>query len=617
MKLLKASIVIAALALGACSQGTGSMIPAQSTGSAMRVPSQSLATVSSDTSPESQTQSTAKVSFLIQWPKPKADLRRHSRFISPSTMSVVLQTGTGKNAVTAIANNEGKPTTLLELDAPVGKDTFVVSLYDAVQTAGKPVAGQELGQGEAEQTVVAGKVNPLHVVIDGVISKIGVVLDPNSVMANLSGSLGQQTLTVFGDAPAIVKLEPLDGDGNVIVAPGVVPSINLQVGVESTGGIAITPIPHEPNTYAVSLLLLSNNRTLGLVATATDGQGGTITANLPIVQTQAIYVSYGSGSGSRIAAYDKSGHLMPLPKTAFSGITSPVALAYDSDDHQIFVADASGKILAFDGAGNRLTNFPALSVPGVTSLSYFNAFAAGNVIPQILIPHRQRLIVGGSSGITEFDATSGAQLISASLPFTPTAVAGSFDPNNPLISPSAWLILVGNPNGFIEPYDLVTLAAYSSHTLLVSPSVPAGFGYIQSLYVNPFTDIELLQNMCVDQGSITQDQSFDFTCLYVATGATSHIVRFGNSLGKFGQSGLRATNATVTEHGALNAITIDPLDYAAAVVRSDNNSIEEFQVTDSYGYTQTGGTFGLSPRSSFTTPSSLGFSNPNSIAIEW
>jgi hypothetical protein len=527
-------------------------------------------------------------------------------------MSVVLQTGAGKNTVTAIANNSGQTTTRLELAAPVGRDTFVVSLYDAFQKQNKPIAGQEVGQGEIAQQVVAGKVTPLHVVIDGVVAKIGVVLAEDAVMTTVSGQLGQQTLTFVGDVPAIVTLEPLDADGNVIVAPGTVPSVNLTVGVDSTGGMGVTPVKGKANTFEVAPLGPSTNGTFGLIATAKDGQGGSATMTIPVVESQAIYVGYANGAGSRIAVYDKSGHPMPLAKTAFAGVTQPVGLSYDSDDHLVFVADASGKVLAFDGEGNPSKAFKTLSVPGISAVNYFNA--STQVFPELTIPNPKRVIAAGSNGIAEFDETSGALLADTPLLFAPTAVSGFVDPQGSLSSPSGWLVMVGNPGGSVDAYDLVTPTLSPLATFTVPAGAPSGF----ASFLMPGT-YGFAGDYCMSEKSIQDSRGSQTACLYAVTGATSTIVRLGDSDEgtPFGQSGVPGSLVQIKKSGTLSADAVDQLNYELAVTQANTNSVTEFGAIENYNPSGTTGTFQLPKKSSFTTPASLGFSNPNSIAVEW
>lgn len=603
MKLQKTSTVLAALTLAACSGGARSLPPATDGAAAI-----TKVAVPAATGSKSQT---AKVTFVVNWPKAKSDRRHlHSRFVSPSAMSAILQVGSGKSAIIGIANNDGAASSQLELEVPVGSGDFTVSLYDHKQTSSTSIAGLLLGQGEVVQTIKANQVNRLHIVVDGVVANVGVALDPHSTMAEVSGSSGSQRLTLVGDVPAIVVLTPLDVDGNAIVAPGTVPPVSLKSGLETSTGLSVTPVPGKRGEFIVAAAGPSSNGTYGLVATAKDGQGGTAQTNLAVVQSSAMYVAYGNGNGARIAIFDETGHVMPMPANAFAGVTQPVGLSYDADDRLLFVADASGKLLAFDGAGNPSSVFAPHIVPGINSVSYFNAQNAR--YPQYQIVSPKRVIVGGSSGITEFDATTGAQLVQASLSFTPTAVTGLLD--NVGYATSGWLVMVGDPAGSVDPYDLVTLAPYAGDIISMNGETASGFG----TYLMPQSR-QYSGDYCISDKSIALSIAQGSSCLYTVTGSASEIVRLGNvQFGTpFGQLGVAGSFDQRKTSGTLSAIAVDQLNSELDVTKSDSNTIGEFDVTDVYAFASSTDKFKLVQRASFATPPSLGYSSPNAIAVEW
>jgi hypothetical protein len=603
-----ASAVTASLVLGACSAGSQTSIPAL-TSPATAVGESPLAS-----SQESAGGKSGTAVIVVHWPKRTA-VTRKPRFISPSTQSVVVevQPVTGGKTVTKIANAPSAASTTLRIEVPVGSDNFFVSAYDRPQRSGKSPVGNELGQAEVTKTIHAGT-NNVNFTIDGIVAAVGVALGTPSYMAELSGNPNKQELVLVGDTASTIRLTPLDADGNAIVAPGAVPTVSLQTGLDSSGGLTVTQSQSKPNVYDVTVTAPSSNGSYGLIATAKDGLGNSVASNITVIPSQAFYVGYADGSGSRIGVYDRAGKPLAMPSTAFSGSTAPVGLAYDSDDHRLFVADASGKVFGFDGAGNKIAGFATPSVHGISSIAYFNAYIVG--IPSAVIPNPKRIIVGYASGVAEFDAETGAQIVQTALAFTPTSVAGSNDPFNPLISPTGWLVFIGDPSGSIDPYDLPTLAAYPTYNLPTNGQVPTGLGYIERLYAN-FFGYSLLEDVCVDHNSTYDAQNLAINCLYAVTGSTSHLIRLSNYAGSFGQAGLNGAYNQVTLPGTLSAVTIDPLANQAAIVRSDQNSVEELTIDDSYNHNTQKFSFGLKPTHSFATPASLGFSNPNSIAVEW
>jgi hypothetical protein len=597
MKRQNAYALLATIALSACSSGSGGLVPV--TNAIGNAPT--VAPVTPQTN-----EKTAKVSFLIDWPKPKKSVRRKSEFVSPSTMSAVLQVGTGAKAIVGIANNDGKPSSLIEVNAPVGSDAFTVALYDKPQKAGKPPAGVELGQGEVVQKIEAGKVNQLHVVIDGLVASVNVSAAASST-AIVTGTGDKQRLTLVGDTAAALVVTPVDADGNVIVAPGVVPSVDLQPSFSSTGKLTVTRVSSSEFTvYAVGPVTGGAG---ALVASAKGTQGVTQT-NVGVTESAAVYVAYASGKGTKIAVYDSAGHPITLGSDAFSGVTEPVGLAYDADDRLLFVADKSGKLLAFDGAGNPSHAFQAQSVPGINSVNYFNAQIVP--FPSYAIANPKRVIVSGSSGITEFDETTGAKLVQTSLPFTPTAVTGLMDEAG--ISTSGWLVMVGDPSGSVDPYDMVTLAPYASSNLPMNGEVPSGFGAFLMPQAYGYAG-----DFCFTGKSLGVSPGADTACLYTVTGSSSDVVQLGNTqyLGPFGQYGVPGSFEQATKSGTLSAIAVDELNYYLDVTNSAANSITEYGVTDGYDLVQQTNAFKVTKKFTFTTPASLGYSDPAAIAVEW
>ncbi|HKU67507.1 MAG TPA: hypothetical protein VJP85_07020 [Candidatus Baltobacteraceae bacterium] len=523
-------------------------------------------------------------------------------------MSVIVEAqGSDGTTSTTIANNTGTPSTTLNFSAPVGSDNFYVSLYDQPQPAGATSpTGQELGQAEVTQTINAGVLNTVNFTVDGIVAELGIALAQGSTMAELNGKIGSQQITMVGDVPTNVVVTPMDADGNAILAPGTVPVPTLTVGAASTGGITVTPSQSNPNEYMLTLNGASTNGSFGLTASATDGQGGTATSNITIVVSPAIYVGYGSGSGSRIVVYDHSGNPLSLGQNAFTGVTQPVGLAYDQDDKELFVADASGKLLAFDGAGNPSTSFAPVNVPGISTISYINASQTPfwSVLPSLSDP--KRVLVGGTGGIAEYSTTTGNQDVQAAVGFTPTALAGYYSPFWSQYNPdpaSGWFLFAGDPAGNIDFFDLASLSADTADNTPLNGDVATSFagGFYGHVLGN-----------CVSGGTIYNDYAH---CLYVASASTKHIDRLGDFGGLFGSNVPGSFDQGAA--GAAAAIAFDPANLTLDAVDSSANTVTYYTINDTWvTYTQPL-SFGLTSAGSFTTPASLGLSAPNSIAVEW
>ncbi len=88
------------------------------------------------------------------------------------------------------------------IDAPVGADTFSVTLF-----SGQNATGSALGIGSTSQTIVMGKSNQVAVTLDGVVNSVSLTTTPSVLPA---GTPATETVTI----------NALDAAGDTIIAPG-------------------------------------------------------------------------------------------------------------------------------------------------------------------------------------------------------------------------------------------------------------------------------------------------------------------------------------------------------------------------------------------------------------
>jgi hypothetical protein len=335
-------------------------------GSAHAVPAPRHALASAARSP---------VSFTMRWPGRAQHGARGTRFVSPSTQSVVVEVnpdGAAPGPVTfANAPAIAGGTSTITIDAPVGADVFVISLYDAVQAAGETsAAGNELGRVRVAQTIVANALNTLNATVIGTVASVRIGPLPNQ--SNVLPQPGNPAAyELVGRAPATFAVAPLDAGGNAIVQPDAPVSIALAANARAAGALAVTPVSGTTDQFTVQAVAPNTSTyPTALVATATDAAGGTATSSTIVDVTSALYVAYAGGAPG-VARFDPHGTVMPLPAGAFAGLVNPVALAYDGDDRTIFVADAAlNQVLAFDENGARVAAFAAPPVAGINGLAY-------------------------------------------------------------------------------------------------------------------------------------------------------------------------------------------------------------------------------------------------------
>lgn len=366
----------------------------------------------------------APVSFTLRWPDRAQRAARRPHFVSPSTRSVVVEVnpdGAAPGPVT-FANDPGTAggTSTVAFDAPVGADVFVITLYDAPQTAGETsAAGNELGRVRVAQTIVANTLNTLSATVIGTVASVRIGPLPNqpNVVAQPGSPFSYE---LVGRAPATFAVAPLDAGGNVIVQPDAPVSIALAPNPRATGVLAVTPVSGTTDRFTVQAV--APNATTyptSLVATATDAAGGIATSSVVVDMTSAVYVAYANGGVPAVARFDAHGVPFALPAGAFAGLVDSVALAYDADDREIFVADAAlGAVLAFDEDGAPVAGFAAVPVAGANGVSYD--------------PHNGNVYASGTAGVTVFAPSGGAPRSSAPAAFAvPNAHGLAFVADSP------------------------------------------------------------------------------------------------------------------------------------------------------------------------------------------
>ena len=335
----------------------------------------------------------------MRWPDRAIRSARRPHFVSPSTMSVIVEVNPDAAipGPVTFANNPrvAGGTSTIAIDAPVGADVFVIALYDATQTPGEVTAtGTELGRVRVAQTIVANALNTLSATVIGTVAsaRIGPLPNQLNVVAQ-PGNPGAYELV--GRAPATFAVAPLDAGGNVIIQPDAPVAITLAPNARSTGLLSVTPLSGTTDRFTVQAI--APNATTyptSLVATATDANGGLATSSAIVDLASAVYVAYANGGSPAVARFDAHGTPLALPSGAFAGLMNPVALAYDPDDREMFVADAGlAKVLAFDENGAPVAGFTAPAVAGVNGVAYD--------------PHNRNVYASGSGGVTVFAPNGG------------------------------------------------------------------------------------------------------------------------------------------------------------------------------------------------------------------
>ena len=144
------------------------------------------------------------ITLVIPAAKALAATSRSPRYVSPATSAVrttvnggtpqTFQVGTSQASCWPPQTNE--VCSVFTIDAPVGNDTFVVTLLDA--------SGNALSQATMSATIVSGQANTLHFVADGIVASLAIAV---SGAAPSPGTVAHQR----------VDVTPLDADAYMIV----------------------------------------------------------------------------------------------------------------------------------------------------------------------------------------------------------------------------------------------------------------------------------------------------------------------------------------------------------------------------------------------------------------
>ncbi len=501
------------------------------------------------------------VSFVMHWPSRAQSAHRRPAFVSPSTASVIVEVNpdaASAGPVTFSNAPAGGGTSTVAIDAPPGADIFVISLYDAPQSAGETSAsGSELGRVRVAQTITANATNTLSATVIGTVAAIRIGPLPNqSNVLPVAGS-SPAAYELVGRAPATFAVAPLDVDGNVIVQPDAPPAIALAPNVRATGILTVTPVSGTTDQFTVQAVA-ANTTTYptSLTATATDANGNIATSSTVADVTSAVYVAYANGGAPAVARFDAHGTPLPLPAGGFPGLDNPVALAYDPDDREILVADAAlGKVLAFDEAGTPLASFIVPAIAGVNGVIYD--------------PHNGNVYASGSAGVTVFAPSGGAPRGGVPASFAaPNAQGIAFVASSATSALNRLAVGSAAATPALRFYSESGSAA-GSVTLPAAPvavayAAPAGAGQV------PPTTAQL----------------------YVATAA-----------GILARDAFGAAVATAADAGAPFGIAVDPNFGEPLVTERGTNALTVYLDDLS----------AVDPARTFTTPASLGLTQPQGV----
>lgn len=376
--------------------------------------------------------------LTMHWPARTgtSSAARGRKSISPSAQSIVVEVN-NDSTLTTVSNRPAgtaSATSTVVVLTPPGNDSFTFSVYDAQNGT-----GNELGQKTVVQAIVAGQNNVINATVDGLVASVQIApLANQPTVAPVTDPSGKTVYSMLGDVPVTFAATPLDADGNVILGPG--DPVSFDASTLSTS-ITVAPVSGQGNEFTVRASGLSNTAaSAGFTVKATDGIGTFTQSNVSLTLSGLTYVAYENAGTGTIAALDSSGTRVALAGS-FGGVVDPKGIAYDSQDHRIYVADAGANaLLAFNSDGSTFTgNYtpPSLSAPFAVAYD----------------DHTNVLYVLDTAGVHAVNADgSAAPVTTTGTPFgnlnRPTAIAFYEVPVN-----AYWLFVTNAGNDQVNRYD--------------------------------------------------------------------------------------------------------------------------------------------------------------------
>jgi len=323
--------------------------------------------------PPRATPAEATVAFKIVVPAKPTATRRVPRYVSASTQSASITVAAG-------AGTPGTPTVVNcttvctgQIQAPVGSDTFAVTLYD-MQDAG----GNKLSIGSLTQTIVANQVNTVNVALAGVVAGLAVVLNPNTIPPGPTATVG-------------VTVNALDAGNNIIIGPGEAIDASgnpVTVTLSDSDTSGATMLSQTSFQVPVSGITLSYNGTTIPNPTISASAPGLdiVHALLTIGNLPFLLVGNALIPGSTVVGYAAPLGDSSTPILSISLLSDPTALMFDG----------LGNLYATGYEGNDVQVFsPPFSN---TSTSSVTITTGVNGPVGLGIDHAGRLYVGNNLG---------------------------------------------------------------------------------------------------------------------------------------------------------------------------------------------------------------------------
>jgi hypothetical protein len=398
------------------------------------------------------------VSFTITLPPRNPSARTRSpRYVSAATQSAtVTVTPAGGSAAAPAVIACTLTTCSGQVSAPVGSDTFGVTLFD--QPNG---TGHALSTGSITQTIVLDAANTVKVTFNGIVAGVSMSFTPAALGYGAAGS-------------ANLVVDALDADGNTIVGPGIFVDANgnpitISLSSSDTSGstrLATTSLtqPTAPIAFTASASLVTS---VTITAAAPGAAPGRVTMTFACGQAapgQSLY------AGGIVVDSNRDMEYVQYPLSVAGTHPAPLTVVDPNGLDTIGLAvDAAGRVYSAERGHNGFAEF----CPNASGSDVFpyRSVAVTNLLGYAVDPSRNFYALSGQGG---FGAAGTPGVLQQFGPDPGTAA-----PLNAPVAATPVRTITGGATGLGDLTNVVvgTALAADDQTAYVAPGGNEIFGF--------------------------------------------------------------------------------------------------------------------------------------------
>jgi hypothetical protein len=389
----------------------------------------------------------------LQIPK-RAPRRGHSpRYISPATQSISLAVFNAANQRVAFAKQNltpgsanctpagGHPASCsIDIALPAGKYSASIITYD-----GTSQTGNRLSETDGYPfTIVAGQVNQIPVVLDGVPASAVVIADANAPFLGGNQSAGFQLAGMKAQA---LDVYGRDADNNIILGAGA-PTVRLAS--NSANLVVVATGAKNPNQFTVRRAAFQST-SVTLTAGVTPAGGGADLQATPSLQMMPLAYVYVSSGIQEFVPWSAT----PV-RTITAGLSGSMTASIYYQQNGLLALDAAGNLYVLDVPNADVVVYaPGATTPSRTITSGISATPSS-----IALDSFGTLYVANTSVNSIVEYASGSSIVLRSIT---NGVSGAVA-----------MAIDGSNNLFLNNISSNTVTEYAPGATAVSRTISSG-----------------------------------------------------------------------------------------------------------------------------------------------